>query len=139
MYQYNECVYVQAAVVGTTLIVAAQMDGETGTFVQSDDADGSNNYYQGLTFELTDLFPGAGVGVEEVSHNTHMSLYPNPAVEQLNVTLSQDADIVIYNIMGQNVMNVEGHAGANSINVSNLNAGVYFISAGSDTQKFIVK
>ena len=139
MYQYNECVYPQAAVIGTTLIVAAQMDGETGTFVQSDDADASNNYYQGLTFELTDLFPGAGVGVQEVSHNTHMSLYPNPAVEQLNVTLSQDADIVIYNIMGQNVMNVEGHAGANSINISNLNAGVYFISAGSDTQKFIVK
>ena len=139
MYQYNECVYPQAAVIGTTLVVAAQMDGETGTFVQSDDADASNNYYQGLTFELTDLFPGAGVGVEEVSHNTHMSLYPNPAVEQLNVTLSQDADIVIYNIMGQNVMNVEGHAGNNSINISNLNAGVYFISAGSDTQKFIVK
>ena len=139
MYQYNECVYPQAAVIGTTLIVAAQMDGETGTFVQSNDADGSNNYYQGLTFELTDLFPGAGVGVQEVSHNTHMSLYPNPAVEQLNVTLSQNADIVIYNIMGQNVMNVEGHAGANSINISNLNAGVYFISAGSDTQKFIVK
>ena len=139
MYQYNECVYPQAAVIGTTLVVAAQMDGETGTFVQSDDADASNNYYQGLTFELTDLFPGAGVGVEEVSHNTHMSIYPNPAVEQLNVTLSQDADIVIYNIMGQNVMNVEGHAGNNSINISNLNAGVYFISAGSDTQKFIVK
>ena len=139
MYQYNECVYPQAAVVGTTLVVAAQMDGETGTFVQSDDPDASNNYYQGLTFELNDLFPGVGVGVQETSHNTHMSVYPNPAVEQLNVTLSQNADIVIYNIMGQNVMNVEGHAGANSINISSLNAGIYFISAGSDTQKFIVK
>ena len=139
MYQYNECVYPQAAVIGTTLVVAAQMDGETGTFVMSDDADGSNNYYQGLTFELNDLFPGVGVGVPEVSHNTHMSVYPNPAVEQLNVTLSQNADIVIYNIMGQNVMNVEGHAGVNSINISSLNAGIYFISAGSDTQKFIVK
>jgi hypothetical protein len=29
--------------------------------------------------------------------------------------------------------------GFNSINISNLNAGVYFISAGSDTKKFIVK
>ena len=139
MYQYNECVYPQAAVVGTTLVVASQMDGETGTFVMGDDADASNNYYQGLTFELTDLFGGVPVGVPEVSHNTHMSIYPNPAVEQLNVTLSQNADIVIYNIMGQNVMNVEGHAGANSINISSLNAGIYFISAGSDTQKFIVK
>ena len=137
MYLYNECVYPQAAIVGNIIAIAAQMDGETGTFVMGDDPDDSNNYYQGLTFDLSDLFPF--VGVPEVSHNTHMSLYPNPAVEQLNVTLSQDADIVIYNIMGQNVMNVEGHAGNNSINISNLNAGVYFISAGSDTQKFIVK
>ena len=68
-----------------------------------------------------------------------MSVYPNPAVDQLNVTLSQNDNIVIFNIMGQNVMNIEGHAGANSINISNLNAGIYFISAGSDTQKFIVK
>ena len=135
----SECVFPQAAVIGTTLIVAAQMDGAAGTYVQGDESDGSDNYYQGLTFELNDLFPGVNVGVPEVSHNTHMSIYPNPAVEQLNVTLSQNADIVIYNIMGQNVMNVEGHAGANSINISSLNAGIYFISAGSDTQKFIVK
>ena len=68
-----------------------------------------------------------------------MSIYPNPAVDRLNVTLSQNADIVIYNIMGQNVMNVEGHAGANCININELGAGIYFISAGSDIQKFIVK
>jgi hypothetical protein len=137
MYLYNECVYPQAAIVGNIIAIAAQMDGETGTFVMGDDPDDSNNYYQGLTFDLSDLFPF--VGVPEVSHNTHMSLYPNPAVEQLNVTLSQNDDIVIYNIMGQSMMNVEGHVGFNSINISNLNAGVYFISAGSDTKKFIVK
>ena len=137
MYLYSECVYPQAAIVGNIIAIAAQMDGETGTFVMGDDPDDSNNYYQGLTFDLSDLFPF--VGVPEVSHNTHMSLYPNPAVEQLNVTLSQNDDIVIYNIMGQSMMNVEGHVGFNSINISNLNAGVYFISAGSDTKKFIVK
>ena len=139
MWELSECVYTQAAVVGTTLVIASQFDGETGTFVQSDDTDGSDNYYQGFTFELNDLFPGVGVGVPEVSHNTHMSVYPNPAVDQLYVTLSQNADIVIYNIMGQNVMNIEGRVGANNINISNLNAGIYFISAGNDTQKFIVK
>ena len=139
MYEMSEYVYVQAAVVGTTLVVAAQSDGETGTYVQGDEADAFDNFYQGFTFELTELFPNAGVGVPEVNHNTHMSIYPNPAVDQLNVTLSQNADIVIYNIMGQKVMNVEGHVGGNSISLSGLNAGVYFISAGSDTQKFIVK
>ena len=139
MYTTTEFVYTQAAVVGTTLVIAAQADPETGTFVQSDESNAGNNLYQGLTFELNDLWPSVGVGVPEVNHNTHMSLYPNPAVDQLNVTLSQNADIVIFNIMGQTVMNVEGHAGANSLNISELNAGVYFISAGSDTQKVIVK
>ena len=139
MYAESECVYTQAVVIGTTLVVATQMDFETGTYVQSDDTDPDNNYYQGMTFELNDIFPGVGVGLPEVSHNTHMSIYPNPAVDQLNVTLSQNDGIVIYNIMGQAVMNIEGHAGANSINISELGAGIYFISAGADTQKFIVK
>jgi hypothetical protein len=76
---------------------------------------------------------------EQVSSNTKMNLYPNPAVDQLNITLNQNTDIVIYNIMGQNVMTVEGHAGANTINISNLMSGVYFVNAGTETQKFIVK
>ena len=139
MFNFSEFVYTQAAVVGTTLVIASECDGETGTFVQEDDGDSSNNYYQGLTFELTELWPEVGVNVPEVSHNTHMSIYPNPAVDQLSVTLSQNADVVIYNMMGQAVMNIEGHVGANSINISELNAGIYFISAGSDTQKFVVK
>ena len=138
-FQQSECVYTQAAVVGTTLVVASQQDFETGTFVQSDDDDSSDNCYFGLTFELNDLFPDAGVGVAEVSHNTHMTVYPNPAVDQLNVTLSQNADIEIYNVMGQKVMTFEGHAGANTISLNGLTSGVYVISAGSDVQKFIVK
>ncbi len=140
MFQYSECVYTQATVIGTTLIIASQVDGETGTFVQGDDADAYDNYYQGFTFELTDLYPEMGVGIEEHNgRNTHMTLYPNPAVDQLNVTLSQNAEIVVYNMMGQVIRTLEGHAGANSIDLSGLNSGVYFISAGSDTQKFIVK
>jgi hypothetical protein len=138
MYDYSECVYPQAAVIGTTLVVAAQMDGTTGTFVQNDDPDGSDNYYQGLTFELTDLFPGVNVGTVE-NKNVHMTLYPNPAVDHLNVTLSQNSNITVYNIMGQVIRTVEGHIGANQIDLSGMNAGVYFVSAGSDTQKFIVK
>ena len=139
MFDLSECVYPQAAVVGTTLVVAVQMDGAPGTFVQSDETEAGDNYYQGMTFELNDLFPDAGVGVPEVSHNTHMSVYPNPATDQIGVTLSQNADITIYNMMGQVVMTTEGHAGVNSINISNLTAGIYFVNAGSETQKIVVK
>ena len=139
MFQFAECVYPQAAIVGNTLVIAAQMDGETGTFVQGDEGTPDDNYYQGLTFDLVDLF-GPTVDVPEVvNNNVHMSIYPNPAVETLNVTLSKNAKVVVYNLMGQVVRTQDGVAGLNVIDINGLNAGVYFISAGSDTQKFIVK
>lgn len=138
MFQLAEFVYPQAAVVGNTLVIAVQMDPDADSYVQGDDADPSNNMYKGLTFNLNDLFPNVGVQ-EAVSHNTHMDIYPNPATDVLNITLNQNAEIEVYNIMGQKVMRQEGHAGPNSINISGLNSGVYFVNAGSDTQKFIVK
>ena len=138
MWQYSECVYVQASVVGNTLVVAAMLDGTTGTFVQSDDDDSADNLYQGLTFDLNELFPDAGVNVPE-NNTVKMNIYPNPAVDQLNVNLSQGADIVIFNVMGQAVRTVEGHVGANTVDLSGLTSGVYFVNAGSNTQKFIVK
>ena len=138
-YDYSECVYPQAVVLGDQLIIAVQLDDETGTFVQNDDLDGSNNLYQGFTFNLSEVFPEAGVSVPEISHNTNMTIYPNPAKDRLNVTLNQAAEIVVYNIMGQVVATKDGKAGENTIELSNLSNGVYFVNAGTNTQKFIVK
>ena len=141
MFSLSECVYPQAAITGNTLVIAFQMDGEPDSWVigTGGDVDGGDNFYQAFTYNLMELFPEYDGIEEEVSHSTRMSLYPNPAVDQINVVLNQNAGIVIYNIMGQAVMNVEGHVGANSINISELNAGIYFVSAGNETQKFIVK
>ena len=57
MYDYSECVYPQAAVVGTTLVVVCQMDSETGTYVHEDDLDPNDNYFQGLTFDIFGFIP----------------------------------------------------------------------------------
>ena len=134
MYSYTENVYPQAAVINQTLIVAVQTDATTGTFVMGGDNESGDNLYQGFIFDLP-----LPVGVPEVSHNTHMTVYPNPAVDRLNVTLSNTTTMTVYNITGQAVMNVEGHVGANTLDISSLTSGIYFISAGNDTQKFIVK
>ena len=138
MYNYSECVYPQASIVNNQLVIACQMDGMSDTYLLGDDDDPYDNYYQGLTYDLNDLF-GIDAIEEPVSNNTAMSIYPNPAIDQLNVTLSQNAEVVVYNIMGQAIRNMEGHVGVNTIDLSGLTSGVYFISAGSTTKKFIVK
>jgi len=141
MYQLSECVYPQAAITGNTLVVACQMDQEPDSYLigSGGDAMPDDNYYQAFTFDLTELFPEYDGVEEQTVTNTSMNLYPNPAIDQLNITLNQNAEIAIYNIVGQKVMSVEGHAGANNINISTLTSGVYFVNAGSATQKFVVK
>ena len=56
-YEISECVYPQAAVVGTTLVVACQMDGQPGSYVMGNDDDGDDNYFQGLTFDIRGFIP----------------------------------------------------------------------------------
>jgi hypothetical protein len=141
MYQYSECVYPQAAITNNQLVIACQMDGEPDSFIigTGGDVDQMDNYYQGLTFDLFDLFGFDAIEEPVVVNNSKMSIFPNPAIDRLNVNLNSASEIVIYNIMGQSVRSVEGNKGLNQIDLSGLNSGVYFISAGSDTQKFIVK
>ena len=57
----------------------------------------------------------------------------------VNVSINKSAQVEIYNIMGQNVKSVKAHAGINTIDVSNLTPGVYFMNIGENTQKFVVK
>ena len=141
MYQYNECVYPQAAITNNQLVIAVQMDGEPDSFVigSGGDADQFDNYYQGLTFDLMELFGYDAVEEPTTVSNTSLSIYPNPVSDRLSISLNKNEEVVVYNLMGQTVASFQGHVGVNTFEVSNLNAGIYFISAGNATQKFVVK
>ena len=99
---------------------------------------GATENYIWATMLKPDL-EGFEVNEQATAMNTQMEIYPNPVVNQLNVRLENEAEISVYNIMGQNVLNMQGVKGVNTINTSDLTSGVYFISAGTVTQKFIVK
>ena len=138
MLTYNEFVYPQAAITNNKLIITAQTDGCSDTFLLGDDPDGSDNYYMGLIYDLNELFDYDGIE-EPVMNNTTLSVYPNPASESMTITLNQEEEVVICNMLGQTVSTFKGYAGINTVDVSNLSSGIYFISAGSATQKFVVK
>ena len=71
-----------------------------------------------------------------------VSLFPNPAKEQLslsakNITIT---NISIFNLQGSKVMTVPFQLNEQAIDISNLQAGVYFLKAESDTgRQFVAK
>lgn len=83
-----------------------------------------------------------GNSIEEstaIESNT-MEVYPNPVTNgTVNVVVKEASNCVIYNILGQVVAEQRLSSGANTVSVSNLNSGVYFITAGNLTQKLVVK
>ena len=143
-FTFSECAYNQAVIFNHQLIIASQMDGSAGAYVMAsdngEDVISDDNMYQVLAFDLSELFENyPWDGVEEVETPTLVTLYPNPASQVVNVSINKSAQVEIYNIMGQNVKSFDGHMGINTVDVSNFTPGVYFMTIGDNTQKFVVK
>lgn len=107
----------------------------------------SDNWLQGTGFELE--FAGA-LGIDQHSDFENVNLYPNPATENLNVTLSAEAQDVLATVVdltGKVVYNENfSHNGGEQnyvIPVNGMAKGIYFLNlqgnSGKTTHKFIVK
>ena len=67
------------------------------------------------------------VGVNE-NEATMVSLYPNPASEQVSFVLDNDAQVSVFDMTGRKVSMVNVAAGNAQLNVSELESGVYFVN-----------
>ena len=75
-------------------------------------------------------------------NNTVISLYPNPASEQVSFVLDNDAQVSIFDMTGRMVNEVNVAAGDVQLNVSELECGVYFVNiryanGGTAVSKFV--
>lgn len=68
-----------------------------------------------------------------------ITVYPNPVTDHLTITLSKAQEVHIYNALGQEVMNKQLQEGSNTLNVSSMEKGIYFIKAGSEKLKIVKK
>ena len=73
---------------------------------------------------------------------TKVKLYPNPTSNILNIEAATNVqNIVIYNVLGQEVMNKQTNGTSVSLDVSSLNSGIYVVKTTIDgnesTTKFI--
>lgn len=75
-------------------------------------------------------------GIEE-TEQVAMSVYPNPVADRLYITLGEDADAVLYDMSGRQVMNLKLHCGTNAIDMNSIQQGVYLLRANNMTQKIV--
>lgn len=92
------------------------------------------------TFTVFDLNT---LGITDVASGKTIQVYPNPAKDVLHFGLnsSEPVNVAIYNTTGQAVANATLNNAGNSIQVSSLPAGVYYIQLSgngmSGTTKFV--
>ncbi len=87
--------------------------------------------------------PTCGVGVEEEG-DVLFSVYPNPANTVLNVKCSTQAVVSVFDVTGKMIESKNLKEGYSSVDVSNLNTGMYYVrvmtSAGiSNVQAVMVQ
>ncbi|MEP0265891.1 FG-GAP-like repeat-containing protein [Dokdonia sp.] len=84
------------------------------------------------------------LSIDDVSNVSEIStLFPNPTSTVINFTMNSTTDVstmYVYDIVGRQVLTQNPSATRDqSIDVSQLTAGVYFVSVGDTVKKFIKK
>ncbi len=86
----------------------------------------------------------AGVGINDITFNSNINVYPNPTSNELNIStnnLSGNMNIKLYSVSGKLMINENVDASINNkIDVSNLQDGIYMLAIeGSKGQNTTVK
>jgi hypothetical protein len=83
----------------------------------------------------------AATGINNVAANSSVSLYPNPAVNYINLSLTQTDSypvLKIFDVTGNEVSSQQIENNLTSVDITNLSKGVYFASLnGVSAQKFV--
>lgn len=81
------------------------------------------------------------LSVEQFDDLKSFSIYPNPTSDVLNINTNETVNsLVIYNQLGKQVITLQGKQVLNNtVNVSNLNQGIYFITIVANNKKQTLK
>jgi len=82
-------------------------------------------------------------GISNTIDKNHFSVFPNPAKSFVQIELSKNSGITIYNILGEKLYFAEHKAGSSSIDLADFPSGYYIVKmqSGSDysVKKIIIE
>ncbi len=131
--KYN--IYRNDALVGNTAQTSyVDEDLESGVYAYAVSAvyeDGESEKTESVTVNFT----------VSVSENNELAfvMYPNPAENHITIECVKDAVVKIYSVNGQMISQQNISEGINTIDISNLNAGMYFVSVNETMVKIVKK
>ncbi len=108
------------------------LEDSQGTVIYSS----SGNYGSGESVNFGGQVIILGVGQNEL---TNVVLYPNPTNNMMTIANAENASVAIFNIVGQRVMEVNTISNAQTVDVSNLQAGTYFVQISKEGQTTVEK
>ena len=114
---------------------------EETTYVDSEVANGTYTYsvvavYEEGESETITATVTLTVSVEE-NNEIAFVMYPNPAKDFVTIESAMDAVVKIYSVNGQMLSQQNISEGISTIDLSNLNAGMYFISVNETMVKVV--
>ncbi len=97
------------------------------------------HYYSDYGYYLVvdDINVDFAVAVEN-NVTAKVAVYPNPASDVVTVKNAENSNIVVVNMVGEVVATVENASALESINISNLANGTYFVRVNAEVFKFNV-
>ncbi len=89
------------------------------------------------------LYTAPVTGVEETANEFALNVFPNPAQEKIFVQSGNGqlpVEIVLRDVLGREIIAERNNISAiTTLNVSNLNAGVYLLQANADGKHYTIK
>jgi len=82
-----------------------------------------------------------GISNTSDQKNIKLSVYPNPAIEWLNISgdFEENALIEILTLSGQQMMALRSDSkGHSAVHISGLKPGIYIVRVNSDTSKLVI-
>jgi hypothetical protein len=120
-------------------------DVTSNTTTYSYSAAAGTHYYKVYAFSNADnsdstntatVTVSAPNGIDE-SESVSLGVYPNPANTFINISTSSFGQAMVLNSLGQTVKVLNINSALNTIDISDLETGVYYLQLDSKVMKFV--